>query len=505
HEKLLESQEKYVDLYDFAPIGYLTINQNGMILEINLTGSWLLGVERHYLISTPFSRFVAKENQDKFYLHRKQVLETGLKQTCELLLIKKDGAPFHAQLESIAFRDKDGEYKRFRTAIIDIEERKKMAEELEKRTYDLVKRVKELNCLYAISNIVAKSGISLEEIIQGIVDIIPSSWQYPDMTCVRVIIEDREWRTKNFRKTVCKQASDIIVYWKRIGVLEVFYTGESQESDEVPFLKEERNLIDAIAERLGNIIEYKKAEITKEEKIEKELQHQGRLKLMGKLAASIVHEIRNPLVGIGLMAQAMMERLRQNKVWDDICQDMESLIHEVKRLEKLLETLMDFGKPKVFFTTREDIHYPIKETLKLLSKELMSGNINIEKSFDLDIPLISIDVSKMQQVFLNILLNSISAMPEGGKIIIKTGVIKEEKTEDHISKGWVQVTIKDSGIGIKEKDIPHLFEPFYSKSSEKTGLGLSIVLGLIEMHNGRIKIESQEGKGTTVNIHLPVD
>ncbi|MGA1841015.1 MAG: ATP-binding protein [bacterium] len=504
HEKLLESQERYVDLYDFAPIGYLGIDQNGQILEANLTGAWLLGVERYNLLRTPFSRFIAKESQDMFYLHCKQIFETTRKQTCELLMVKKDGRPFHAQLESIAIADSDGEYKQFRTALLDITERKKVEEELEKRTHDLIKRIKELNCLYAISNIVEKSWISLEEIIQRIVDIIPPSWQYSEIACARIFLEGQKWCTKNFQETIWKQTSDIMVYGQRIGALDVFYLEKKPESDEGPFLKEERSLIDAVAERLGRIIEYKKAEIAKELKIEQELQHHGRLQLMGKLAASIVHEIKNPLVSIGLMTQSMMERLKQNKVGDDIFQDMESVIHEVQRLEKLLENLTDFGKPKVFRTTREDIHYPINETLKLLSKEIRTSKITIEKSFNPDIPSVLIDVSKMQQVFLNVLLNAIDAMTEGGNIIIKTDFIRE-KIEDKITQNWVQIAIQDSGIGIKREDMPHLFEPFYSKSSERTGLGLSIVLGLIELHNGKIKIDSQEGKGTTVKIHLPVD
>jgi len=183
---------------------------------------------------------------------------------------------------------------------------------------------------------------------------------------------------------------------------------------------------------------------------------------------------------------------------------MEGVIHEVQRLEKLLGNMMDFGKPKVFRTKREDIHYPINETLKLLNKELRSGKITIEKFFNPEVPPILIDVSKMEQVFLNILLNAIDAMPEGGNIIIKTDIIKEE-IEDNITKNWVQIAIQDSGIGIKGQDMPYLFEPFYSKSSERTGLGLSIVLGLIELHNGKIKIDSQEGKGAIVTISLPFE
>lgn len=113
-----------------------------------------------------------------------------------------------------------------------------------------------------------------------------------------------------------------------------------------------------------------------------------------------------------------------------------------------------------------------------------------------------IDASKMQQVFLNILLNSLDAMQRGGEIQIKTDTC-HEKIIGEISQDWVQVTIQDNGTGIKEEYMPHIFDPFYSKSTRRTGLGLSIVTRIIELHNGLIQIRSQEGKGTIVNIYLP--
>lgn len=131
---------------------------------------------------------------------------------------------------------------------------------LKKLTYNLRERIKELNCLYGISRLVENFGLSNRDIIQGIVDIIPASWQYPDITCSRITIDYQEFRTKKFRETRWKQECDIFVNGARCGSIEVFYMEEMQEYDEGSFLKEERNLLNAIAEHLGQIIERKKAE-----------------------------------------------------------------------------------------------------------------------------------------------------------------------------------------------------------------------------------------------------
>ncbi|HOV90141.1 MAG TPA: sensor histidine kinase [Syntrophorhabdaceae bacterium] len=128
---------------------------------------------------------------------------------------------------------------------------------LQKKTHALGERVKELNCLYKMSYLVERYGISLEKILHGIVNIIPPAWQYPDITCARIIIDDSVFSTDNFRITPWRQVSPITVKGKRSGYLEVYYLEERPESFEGPFLKEERYLIDVIAKRIGEIIERK--------------------------------------------------------------------------------------------------------------------------------------------------------------------------------------------------------------------------------------------------------
>jgi len=141
-----------------------------------------------------------------------------------------------------------------------ITERKEAEEALRKRTHDLGERAKELNCLYGISNLVQRPDISLEEILQGTGNFIPPAWQYPEITCARIVLGGQEYLTDNFRETAWRQTSDIIVNGERTGAVEVCYLEEKPESDDGPFLTEERGLINAIAERLGRVSERRRAE-----------------------------------------------------------------------------------------------------------------------------------------------------------------------------------------------------------------------------------------------------
>ncbi|MBW2663799.1 MAG: GAF domain-containing protein, partial [Deltaproteobacteria bacterium] len=152
---------------------------------------------------------------------------------------------------------------------VDIIKREQAEEALQQKTYALGERVKELNCLYSISKLVDRPDISLNEIFQGVVDIIPPSWQYPEVTCSRILLNGKEYKTENFKQTNWKQTSDIFVYGKLKGTLEVCYLEEKLEIDEDPFIEGERSLINAIAERLGHIIERKQTEEVLRESEEK--------------------------------------------------------------------------------------------------------------------------------------------------------------------------------------------------------------------------------------------
>ncbi|MCK4224314.1 MAG: response regulator [candidate division Zixibacteria bacterium] len=165
---------------------------------------------------------------------------------------------------AISFNKMTDDLKRTTTSIIylnkEIAERKRAEEEKDRLLRDLNKRVKELNCLYEIARIVEIPNISLEEIFQKTVDVMPPAWQYPNTTCAKIKVKGQEFETSNYKATKWKQSADIKISGKKTGVVELCYLEQKPESDEGPFLKEERNLINAIAERLGKITERKRAE-----------------------------------------------------------------------------------------------------------------------------------------------------------------------------------------------------------------------------------------------------
>jgi nitrate/nitrite-specific signal transduction histidine kinase len=143
---------------------------------------------------------------------------------------------------------------------IDITERKRVEEALQKRTYELGERVKELNCLYSISKVHEKQDLPLDQILQETINLIPPAWRFPEITCAQLTLDGQVFRTNNYEETIWKQVSDISVYGDRVGILEVCYLEEKPATDEGPFLKEERSLLNTIAERLGETIEHKQAE-----------------------------------------------------------------------------------------------------------------------------------------------------------------------------------------------------------------------------------------------------
>ncbi|MBW1971191.1 MAG: PAS domain S-box protein, partial [Deltaproteobacteria bacterium] len=178
----------------------------------------------------------------------------------ENINLHKDGHPVVLETSGVPTFDADGAFRGYRGIDRDITKRKRAEESLRKKTHDLDERVKELNCLYGISKIRERPDIAFEEMLQEIVDLIPSSWQHPEITCARILIGGQEYKTENFKETVWKQTSKIVVHGKRIGILEICYIEEKPEGDEGPFQKEERNLISAITERLGRVTEHKQVE-----------------------------------------------------------------------------------------------------------------------------------------------------------------------------------------------------------------------------------------------------
>jgi PAS domain S-box-containing protein len=235
-------------------------------------------------------------------------------------------------------------------------------------------------------------------------------------------------------------------------------------------------------------------DITEIKNLNEEMARHKRLVALGKLSAGIAHEIRNPLSSIRGLAQFVFNSFSKT---DERKEDLDTIIQEVDRLNKLVVQVLDFAKLKKPNLTRFSLNDLIKNIAELFKLEIKDKQIKFNLELSPDISQIQADEDQVRQILMNAIINAIQAIPKKGEIKIKT--------EKALLKGEpaIKLIIEDSGIGIPEKDITQIFDPFFSTKEKGSGLGLSIVYKLIEAHQGEIKVESKEGEGTKFVIFLP--
>lgn len=218
-----------------------------------------------------------------------------------------------------------------------------------------------------------------------------------------------------------------------------------------------------------------------------------RLKSVATLASGIAHEVKNPLQAVKTFAEFLPQKMDDKEFLNKFSNIVGK---EVGRIDNLVHQLLDFAKPNPLTLNKVSLNELLCDTLDLLNSHFIKCNIQISKNFDRSSNPIFIlaDLNKLRQAVLNILLNAIEAMPTGGTLTVNVSS-HEQRTTIHAS---------DTGSGIPKKDLSHIFDPFYTTKDHGTGLGLSITQRIIQEHNGKIFIESEPGKGTTVRIEMGI-
>ena len=361
---------------------------------------------------------------------------------------------------------------------------------------DLRERVKELTCLYGIARLAAQPHQSIKKILQGIVKLLPPAWLYPEITFAGILLDGYSYSTRGFQEGRHKQTADIMVSGERRGVIEVVYMEERPELDEGPFLREERNLIDAVAREVGIIIKRREAE-DDQFKLREQLTRSEKMAALGQLSAGIAHEIRTPLTSIKIFIQSLEKEIELD---ENQKEDFRIIQREIDRINENVIRFLNFARPEEPFFQRLSIHELIKESLNLLAAKMKASSVDLEISLLEVCPPVEGDPKQLGQVFLNLFLNAIEAMPGGGVLTVRS--ILKTIPESH--EEFLQIFIEDTGCGIPEKDRPYLFDPFFTTKDAGTGLGLSIVYSIVQKHSGRIEVESEMGKGSSFIVSLPV-
>lgn len=239
-----------------------------------------------------------------------------------------------------------------------------------------------------------------------------------------------------------------------------------------------------------------------------------KLNVAGRLASGVAHEVRNPLAA-ALQAVNYLEKSTPHPK-TDILQTLALLKRNIKRADKIISLLLDFSKVASLNLQSEDINSILGKSLDLVKYRVKLERIEIIKEIKEELPKVLVDKNRMEQVFVNILLNAIQAMPKGGKLTIRIYDKQLEairkgigrRADDHFRVGErvVVVEVEDTGIGISEEDLKRIFDPFFTTKGPTggVGLGLSITHSIIDMHRGLIDVKSEIGKGTKVILTLKI-
>jgi signal transduction histidine kinase len=222
---------------------------------------------------------------------------------------------------------------------------------------------------------------------------------------------------------------------------------------------------------------------------------------LGRLAASVVHEINNPLAGILNYIRLMAKILKRGSLEQEHIEKFQRYLNliesETERCSKIVSNLLAFSRKSKLEFNEVNIYELLEKSIMLSQHKLTLQNIQIKTDLDSDLPEVWGDFNQIQQCVINLIFNAIDAMPEGGTLTIESSY--------QPGKGMVEIKIKDTGCGIAREDLAHIFDPFYTTKmeGEGLGLGLSTVYGILERHKGTIEAESALGMGSVFTIRLP--
>jgi len=354
----------------------------------------------------------------------------------------------------------------------------------------LRERVKELACLYGISELAYQNNLSLPKLLQKIVKLIPPAWQYPEYAAARITLDKDHYDSVPVRNFPYRQAENIVLRGKIRGYIEVFYTNRLRVTGKTPFLKEEKKLIRAIAEKLALVIERKEAKENMQS-LEQQVQHADRLASIGELTAGIAHELNNPLNSILGFAQLAM---KNQAVPEEARQDIEKIVKASLHSREIIKKLMYFAHQVPQSPSELNLNDVIRDVVYFIEPQCKKENINIHYDLEKSLPLILADPLQLNQVIVNLIVNAIQAMPDGGKLILSTSS----------KNNSVFMGVEDTGSGIPAAIIDNIFDPFFTtkEPGKGTGLGLSVVHGILTGLGGKIKVKSKEGIGTKFEVEL---
>ena len=517
-EQLERTRARYFELYDLAPIGYLTIGEDGVVLEANLTAAGLLGVPRSAILKQPWTRFVFPADQDVYFIHRRELFASGVPRGCELRLLKPDGEPFWARLEA-RLAEGDDHTRTCRTVLSDVSERKRA---------ELALQASE-----------ARQRILLQDSPDAFFTLVPPNWAFSSCNAASIAMfgarDELDLLSRSIGQCSRERQPDNRLSQERANALLAAALRDGSVSFDWTFQRSaaeefSATVVVARTESGGKpVLQVTVRDQTEERKRRAASAQTERLASMGLLAASMGHEINNPLAyvlanveelaqvlpkiaAVGARCSAGLRSAVGEGAFNAIVGDDFELLEEsalrgasdrardaldgARRITRISKALSTFAHVDTSDLCKLDLQRAIESAVAMSANELRRlATLALEFQ---PIPLVWASEGKLSQVFLNLLINASHAVAdcETRAITVRTWT----------ESGSVCVAIEDTGAGIKPENLTRIFEPFFTtkRVGAGSGLGLSICRNIIDEFGGDIQVQSELGKGTRFVVRLPV-
>ncbi len=484
------SKASYFDLYELAPVGYLTISDRGEIQKANLAAASLFGTARQNLLNKPITKLISREDQTVYYLQRNKISDENEVQAWDMRLVRVDGSSFWAHLQATPVHN--GEYL---VTFSDITERKRADEEIIhakkdwERTFDAVPDLISIIDIHHTITRVNKAmaercGHTPEEMIGRKCHEVMHGLSAPPVLCPHVsMMQDGLTHSKEIDEKRLNGSFDISV---------------------VP-LHDTEGQINACVHVARDITERKRAE-EERQKLEQQFMQTQKLESLGVLAGGIAHDFNNILAIImGYCSLTKMD-------YEDAEKHIPEIEKAAERAAALCKQMLAYAGKASLTQTQVNTWMLVDEMVTML-KTTLQQNVVIKAELGTDIPFIMGDASQLRQVVMNLIINAAEAIGDAaGEIEVKLAKAEfkaEQSEKDHLgytipAGRYICFEVTDNGCGMDDDTRRKIFEPFYTTKFTGRGLGMSAVLGIIKAHSGALQFESRLGHGTTFRIYLPV-
>ncbi|MBI5410684.1 MAG: PAS domain S-box protein [Nitrospirae bacterium] len=488
-------EEKYRDLIENSPEMIHQLNKAGQFVHVNKTELEKLGYSLEDMLGMRLWDIVPKGKEPEILAYLEQLMAQG-RGTIETVFLTRDGQPIDVEIHATALFDIEGGGLVYSRAFVrDVTQRKLLEQKVQRYTAQLEEEVLKVR---ERTREIEETKNYLENLLENANDVIYTLDADQRFTYVNSKVATWGYRkedligrpylsllSKRHRGRRLKSTLDIGA--KQVYEVEVMSrTGEARAV--MVSVSPLRDAEDRVLGVMGIA-----RDITETKKLERQIRNSEKLASIGKLGAGVAHEINNPLGGIlnclYNLRKGTLPPARQEEY-------LASMEDGLRRVQKIVRQLLEFSQQHEPELSLTDINGVIERVLVLTDHALVANRIRLEKRLQPDLPAVMADRHMMEQVLMNLILNAIQAIKGGGGITIST----------RVEEGACAIDVQDTGCGIPSQLLSRIFDPFFTTKGvgEGTGLGLSVSLGIVERHGGRILVESEAGKGATFTVCLPL-